>query len=162
MPYPVPANLKAEVVDRTVTLSWDGCESGEYDLSGYRVYYNGTPLADLGKDVTSYTVSNVRDNTVDFYVTSLWGADNEESRPSETLTVELPDGIQTVGEECPVLMSFDGGIEVSVRTESMVSVFTLGGSCLYSSELDGVQRISLDKGVYIVRINGRSYKAVVR
>lgn len=161
-PYPVPENLKAEINDRTVILSWDPCVSDEYQLSGYRVYYNGTPLVDLDRNTVSYTISNVRDNSIDFCVSSLWGDDNEESRQSEVVTVEIDNGINDLSGVSSTVLPVEGGILITNPVETRVAVYNLSGSCVWSSDVIGSRKVAVEAGVYLVRINGRSYKLYVR
>jgi len=71
------------------TISWlpplqneDG--SALTDLAGYRLYYNGSLLTDLGAGLATYVVDGLSTGTHCFYMTAL-NSKGVESVPSETV-----------------------------------------------------------------------------
>ncbi len=95
--YP-PANLKAEVKDGKVVLTWDQPKKGQKEITGFAIY-RGTkpgaepdvPIAVVDADKTTYTDSSVEAGNTYYYVVKAFDNENppDYSTPSNEVKVEI-------------------------------------------------------------------------
>jgi hypothetical protein len=81
---PYPENLTAQSGDQQVSLSWDAVEGAGY----YNIYRNGDSepcAAPAGTSFTDFDVENMTEYT--YYVTAFFTGSQEESGPSNTVSV---------------------------------------------------------------------------
>ena len=83
---PAPLNLISEVVESTVTLTWEA-PTDATNLTGYKVYRDDTFLAETTPAVLTYSNEDLADGDYTFYVTAMYGTD--ESLPSNTVMVHI-------------------------------------------------------------------------
>lgn len=157
IPYPVPQNLTATVEDTSVNLKWDPVTSSEYELTGYAVYYNDNLVDKTAVGVTEYTVNNVR-GKARFKVTALFGED--ESKPSNEVEVQVT-GLEGISDSAVSVNAVDGGIEIAAGGAEARIVSTIG-TVIYSGRIDGTERIATGSGIFIVSVNGHTYKLMVK
>lgn len=122
--------------------------SGEYMTFNYD--YNEETY------VTTYTFT--KDVTVagDYYIK----IDQCYSNTNMTLSVETSSGIGSV--ETSSAISLNGNtLNVNVDNAD-VRVYTLSGATVVSEKVSGSASFSLDKGIYIVKINNTVKKVIVR
>lgn len=88
------------------------------------------------------------------------------SKPSNLVMVDLNQtGLGSLGSDdnSVSVSTVAGGVMVSTTKPATVDVYSLSGVCVASADCDaGATLISLPAGVYVVRVAGHSYKAVVR
>ncbi len=159
VPYPVPENLTATVDGTDVVLKWDPVVTMEYDLRGYAVYYNDNFVDKTSADVTTYTVGNVR-GTARFKVTALFGDKEEESKPSNEAQVSVVGIEETVNTEV-IVKGLQGAIAIEACGEHAI-VSTASGISVYDGVVNGAERISVAPGIYLVNIEGKVYKIMVK
>ena len=122
--------------------------SGEYMAFNYD--YNEETY------VTTYTFT--KDVTVasDYYIM----IDQCYGNTNMTLSVETSSGIGSV--DAGTAISLDGNtLNVNVDNAD-VRVYTLSGATVVSEKVSGSASFSLDKGIYIVKINNTVKKVIVR
>jgi hypothetical protein len=61
-----------------------------------------------------------------------------------------------------ILKTISNGLSIETQETTPIAVFTISGQTVYQSNINGHAEISLDKGIYIVRIKNESQKIVVR
>ena len=88
LPPTAPANLKADIGDRRLFLSWNAATDNESGVKGYKIYFGtssgnyGTPV-DVG-NVTSYELTGLANNTTYFIaVSAVDNAGNEGPKSAE-------------------------------------------------------------------------------
>lgn len=88
------------------------------------------------------------------------------SMPSNLVMVDLNQtGLGSLGSDdnSVSVSTVAGGLMVSTSKPAIVDVYSLSGVCVASADCGaGATLISLPSGVYVVRVAGHSYKAVVR
>ncbi len=122
--------------------------SGEYMAFNYD--YNEETY------VTTYTFT--KDVTVagDYYIM----IDQCYGNTNMTLSVETSSGIGSV--DAGTAISLDGNtLNINVDNAD-VRVYTLSGAAIVSEKVSGNASFSLDKGIYIVKINNTVKKVIVR
>jgi hypothetical protein len=73
------------------------------------------------------------------------------------------EAIAAVASDDAVIFPVDGGISVKLSKTANVEVFSLLGQKVYSAQnLSGTQTIALGKGLYIVKVGTKGYKALVK
>lgn len=89
-----------------------------------------------------------------------------ESMPSQLMMVDLnQSGLGNIGSDNHevIVSAVDGGVRIEISKAAAADIFSMSGVCVASVRCGaGTSLVSLPQGVYIVRIAGRSYKAVVR
>ena len=81
-----PTNLTVQSQEPDIILNWDA-PSAERSLTGYRVYRNGSPIADVIE--TTYTDGDLPAGIYTYFVTGLYG--EYESAATNEVTIELTD-----------------------------------------------------------------------
>ncbi len=72
---------------------------------------------------------------------------------------EIPSGIEEVAEEvAPAFEVTDGGIKLTAAEGKAVVVYSTAGAVLEKIDSYAGEEITLDKGVYIVRVDGKAVK----
>jgi len=70
--------------------------------------------------------------------------------------------IQTINKEIASIHSTSNGIYIDTKETASIVVYNLSGQTVYQNVVNGSAEITLDKGVYIVRVNNESQKVIVR
>ena len=110
------------------------------DISAY-----GTITAKAAGDVTFTATYNGVSGTVSFKVTAAAAA------PTDISTPEL-DEIKIISTDAGVVVDFDG--------EALIELYTANGVLVDKAQVTGGYERDLDKGVYILRVNGQTKKFV--
>jgi hypothetical protein len=146
---------KAELVVRTITLSWNASPSA--DVLGYRVYYGTrsgqySQLIDAGNH-TTVDLPNLVEGTTYFFVVTAYNAAGE-SFPTDELT-------HTVDQALFLNMSTRAKVESG--DAAMISGFIIGGSSLKtvvvrasgpSLEAAGISGVLADPAIELHGVNG--------
>lgn len=129
-------------------------------LEGYNVYRDNELVATkvngtTWQDPTAGDVSHV------YAVTAVWK--EGESNYSNTYLSEAGTGIETVANgQSVVVVPASGCVKVLNAGGALVRVFTPSGNMVYADSVADSASISLAKGVYMVDVNGRTSKIIVR
>ena len=88
------------------------------------------------------------------------------SQPSNLVMVDLNQtGLGSLGSDdnSVSVSTVAGGVMVTTSEPAVTDIYSLSGVCVASADCGaGATLISLPAGVYVVRVAGHSYKAVVR
>jgi hypothetical protein len=76
------------------------------------------------------------------------------------LNIETANDI--INKDNIILRTISNGISIETQEITPIAFFTISGQTVYQSTINGHAEISLDKGIYIVRIKNESQKVVVR
>lgn len=84
-----------------------------------------------------------------------------QSEYSDLYFVDSDDAIETLaGDKVRVAVTSDG-IEIANPTHADVAVYALSGVCVYLNDGgDGVQRVTLGKGTYVVKVGAKAVKVI--
>jgi len=85
-----PTGLAATAAPKTVALSWSG-STDDVAVTGYRIFRNGTKLADVGATTFAYSDSTVADVTTYAYTVEAFDGAGNLSAASNTATVKTLD-----------------------------------------------------------------------
>lgn len=137
-------------------LSYTPVEA-DLDVEGYRIYRDGKLIATVGADATSYIDADASDGKQHTYqVTVVYNLG--ESALSNAFTV-ITSGINAIAAQNGVFVK-DGHIEVVGADGKDVTIFTLGGARIASS--NGSASLSVASGAYLVKIGNKAVKVVVK
>ena len=75
---------------------------------------------------------------------------------------EIPSSINTINNDNVNLHTTSNGILIEAREEVQFAVFNVLGQMLYQSAVFGSREIALPAGTYIVRVNNRNEKVIVK
>lgn len=131
-------------------------------LEGYRLYRNGSAIADLPAATMNYTDFGLADGTYRYWMTALYEGGRESGKTGEvTLTIGQgsvdgleADGVKVHVEEGTILVDCDKATAVKASTASGILLYN--GEAARSHEIIGAQ------GVTILTIGGTSYKINVK
>jgi len=70
--------------------------------------------------------------------------------------------INPVNKDNTTIKSVVNGICIETKVQTPVSVYNLSGQTVYQSVINGSAEISLDKGVYVVRVGNESEKVIIK
>ena len=87
-------------------------------------------------------------------------AEGLESEPSDAVSVNM--SLSIVPEELAAqLRVVDGQLLINPTAKCNIIISTIDGVCIYSRSLDEDVVISLEKGIYVVTLNGKSQKVKI-
>ncbi|MDE7414383.1 MAG: SMP-30/gluconolactonase/LRE family protein [Muribaculaceae bacterium] len=133
----------------------------EVTNEGYNVYRDGELVAKVNEE--SYSELLKKKGVYVYHVTAL--CPEGESMFSNKFYAEIESdfsGVLSMDEDGISMKSGNGFIEISIANPTQVSIASLNGHLLYNSQVTGTSRIMLDKGIYVVTLNGRSVKINVK
>ena len=70
--------------------------------------------------------------------------------------------IQAINKDIASVHSISNGIYIDTKETASIVVYNLSGQTVYQDVVNGSTEITLDKGVYIVRVNNESQKVIVK
>lgn len=132
--------------------------TSELTLEGYNVYRDNELIADSVKDLT-YTDKNGNDVSHTYHVTALWK--EGESNYSNGVDVKTT-GIVNEFSTAVKISSANGKIYVKNVGRKFVEVFTPQGVRVFGASVADSREIEVASGIYIVEIDGKSFKIVVK
>ncbi|MCH5245518.1 MAG: choice-of-anchor J domain-containing protein [Muribaculaceae bacterium] len=130
------------------------------ELTGYNVYRDGERYV-TGLGETEYHDKNVNaDYNHRYNVTATYT--DGESIFSNT-AIPVPASVKGVGSDgCEIYAVPGGRIVVKAPVSAPVAVYTIDGRCVYSFASTGMETLSVETGVYIVRAGTATAKLVVK
>ena len=87
--------------------------------------------------------------------------DDTTESASFDLIIGTPNSMEKVTNEGFNIRNIPLGIEIETSTTVLVEIFSITGKNIYHSRVAGTEEIKLQKGVYILSINGENRKIVV-
>ena len=129
-------------------------------LLGYNVYRNGEKINDGLVTGNRYVDSEMPEGENTYKVTAVY--EQGESRYSNEVTVNY-SSVNAIHDASAVIVSTrEGVLSVSVASASTVAVHSIDGKLVASAEVAATQDFNLAAGAYIVTVNGKATKVVVR
>lgn len=130
-------------------------------LQGYNVYRNGQLLAGCPVTESAYSDASVAPGDYEYQVTALY--DRGESRGSNVEDVTVSDFTSVRTQNLGAMLRIvKGGIELNASDASRCAVTRTDGVKIADKTLIGREFISLPQGIYMVEINGKLSKVIVR
>lgn len=126
--------------------------------TGYRIYRDGQAIADLAADARSYVDTGIKSGEHSYTVRALYG--NRESLDSDVANVKLTSGIDHIEANSVTVKGGKNVITISGADGLQVKVANAAGAIIHSSI--GATEIPVNAGVYVVTVNNRAYKVIVK
>lgn len=124
---------------------------------GFNIYRDDVKIGDTPATVTTYTDMNASGATHTYCVTAVYAS--EESEPSNVVSFSA----SVSGIESMVKIYTSGATIVVEGAEGRkVAVTDVAGRLMYSGQPDTTLRLSVDKGIHLVRVGGMTCKVIVR
>lgn len=159
--YPSVSDLSAErTADNKVILSWSkpGNEAG-FEILGYDVYMDGEKNNQETVEALNYSIQLSDSKAHEFKVVTVcrfgYSVDSNVANVGEV-------GISENTFDLPVVYSYDGSIVVDNCQDKLVGICSVDGKLVYSGNVLDKFVIDVEAGVYLVNIDGRSYKVIVK
>ena len=131
------------------------------ELLGYNVYRNGEKINDELIADNQYTDETMTNGDNVYKVTAVYA--QGESRYSNEVTVTYDDSVRAIDAAASAVVTTGyGELRVKVCTAASVAVYTLDGKKVATANIDGEHSFSLSAGAYVVTVNGKAVKAIVR
>lgn len=165
--YPAPADLQTNDGVNCVNLKWSAPEFDsespvkEHHLIGYKVYRDDAYILDSHiVDAAHEDYDVEEDKTYTYHVTALYN--HGESGPSNKVLHNHTSAIEGVATSEAVAFA-DGGSIVIANAEGMsVSVSSAAGLTVYEGEGAFRTVIPAQSGVYVVNIDRKTFKLIVK
>jgi hypothetical protein len=133
--------------------------SAFYGCTGLTKIHSRNPVP---PSLNSYCFSGVNKTTCKLYIPKgsysaywlQWGFDN--------IIEDGETAINTINKDNITVQSISNGIAIVAKEQTPVSVYNLSGQKVYQSVITGNVEIRLNKGVYILRVNNKSQKVVIK
>ena len=149
------SGLKKVIIGNSVTSIGDGAFEGCDKLQ--KIYCNATVPPACGKNVfKDFDKWNCElyvpaESMADYRTADVWS--------EFFLKNEIPTGIEDVTDEDASAIEITGsGIQLTAAEGKAVAVYTAGGALVEKIDSYAGEEITLDKGIYIVRVGGKAVK----
>lgn len=130
----------------------------ELTLEGYNVYRDDQLIASSVKE-TSYVDNSAAEGEHVYNVTALWK--EGESNYSNSALLKSNSVFSAVASEISV-KALRGAIAVRGAEGLGLSVWTPAGVCIADRIAAAAETISVENGIYLVKVAGRTYKVIVK
>ena len=115
--------------------------------------------------INASVFNNVNTTTCKLYVpkgsyTAYWLAPGWSD--FKNIIEEDATAIQTINKDIASIHSISNGIYIDAKETASIVVYNLSGQTVYQNVINGSTEITLNKGVYIVRVNNESQKVIVK
>ena len=140
-------------------------QSAFYGCTGLTEIFSKNPTPPLlyGSSSTGFSFYNVSRECV-LYVPN--GSYNDyrytEWRYFSNIIEEDYTGIIPIEKDKNMVLSIPNGIAIKTNEQTLVSVYNFSGKQVYQSVISGNTEIPLNKGIYVVVVNNKSEKVIVR
>lgn len=165
--YPAPSNLQADNGENCVTLTWGAPEFDENSpvkqqhMLGYKVYRDNEYILDDHIQDAAHDDSDVEDGKAyTYHVTALYN--HGESAPSNKVQHNYSTALDGIAVSDAIAF-VDGNDIVIANAEGMrVSVASASGVKIHDGEGAFRTVLSVGKGVYVVNIDKKTFKLIVK
>lgn len=134
--------------------------TSEITLTGYNVYRDNQLIA---SNVTgqTYTDSNPGEGTHVYNVTAVWK--EGESNYSNSYESSIGSGIDaSTAEQGIKVYAIDNAIVINGAKGYTVNVYTLAGLQTFSCKAEDSTTVSIQQGIYLVKVGNKTFKIVVK
>ena len=130
-------------------------------LQGYNVFRNGQKVNDELVTTESYQDFVYGDKLHFIYqVSAVY--DRGESNACDAIYVNIPTGIKDASDSNVNVKAIDNGIIIESSVLNNAVIYTIDGSAVASVNVEGSAYVSLQSGIYIVKLGSASFKVIVR
>ena len=143
-----------------VTYTPAGLSADDLSLVGYNVYRDGVKLTAEPVAESAYVDASVSDGEHSYVVTVVY--DKGESAASNVFTIGVVDGINSVINASAKVSAVGRIITVTGAEGEQMSIITADGKTIFDGKAADVTRVSVNGGVYIVKVGKTVTKAVVK
>ena len=143
-----------------VTYTPAGLSADDLSLVGYNIYRDGVKLNSEPVAETSFADGYMPDGIYNYVVTVVY--DKGESAASNVFTIGVVDGISSVINASAKVSAAGRVITVAGAEGEQVSICTVDGKTIFDGKAADVTRVSVNGGVYIVKVGNTVTKAVVK
>lgn len=134
-------------------------EHGDLVHTGFKVYRDGTAVAELGKDAREYIDTDLADGLHTYGVTAMFS--NHESAPVEVKMQVGESGIEDA--HTGITVEAANGVIFAQGTEEFAcKVVNVAGMTLFEAADASSYQISVAPGVYMVVAGDQTYKVIVK
>ena len=130
------------------------------ELIGYDLYRDGIKIKEMDAGLTSYTDEDLAIGTYQYKVVSVYDKGISYYSNEATATIATPDNIYAVDNQIKIY-SNSNVIIIEGACGMKVQVTTIEGKSVYVATAGEEERISLPKGVYIVRVGTMAKKVLL-
>lgn len=134
--------------------------AAELSLVGYNVYLNGEKLNQQTVAETEYTAALGESGEYNYVVTAVYTAG--ESKPSNVATISYSTGISQLGFKAAKVSTAKNTILIQNAEGHKVSLATADGRVIYNGNGTQAMTVRVMNGVYIVNIDGKVKKVMVK
>lgn len=128
-------------------------------LNGYNLYRNNELYKQL-PDTEGYVDTEVEEgNSYTYNVTAVF--DKGESGYSNTVTIDELSGIESLNQGIKVYAG-NHAIVIENADNHRAEIFKIDGNKIFDKNISHSDRIAVDTGIYIVRIDNHSFKVAVQ
>lgn len=162
--WPAINSLKASEDNGVVSLSWDTptANSGEAlaPVLGYNVYRDNQKINNDIVESETYTDLIEQDGTYKYTVTVVY--DTKESAPSNEVTVEvIITDIPSATYDAVSIYSSNHHIVIKGAQSQQVFIYSIEGRLVHDFVArNETERVSVDQGIYIVRVGKKAIKVI--
>ncbi len=145
-----------------ITYTPIGAITEDIMLLGYNLYRNGVKLNDEAIGETYYSDNDVTDgNTYTYKVTTVYDK-GESVYSNECIIVFTPSAIDNVEMREVRVIAEQNCIVVKGAEEMPIQIYSTTGALLYNEVAEAESNYSVEPGVYLVNVNGKVVKVLVK
>lgn len=143
-----------------VTYIPAGASAGDLAIVGYNVYRDGEKVNSEPVEETTYTDAAAAEGNHSYVVTVVY--DKGESKASNVVTLNVVSGINAINAKGVKVSTGNKTITVTGAAGHNVSVCAIDGKVIFDGEGTDITRIKVNSGVYTIKIDNTTVKAIVK
>lgn len=136
------------------------CLEGMENPLGYNVYRDGVKINGEPVDTNAYTDTDATEGEHTYHVTAVYA--KGESKPSAGVTVAVSSGIANIGAKAVSVKVVNHAIVVSGAEGKTINVHGIDGKAIAVREGAAVTTVKVVAGTYVVTIDGKAVKVIVK
>jgi len=155
-------NVNAKIVGTYATLGEYQTANPTKDINSKNVNVNFLSATDLSLTGVSVQDGNLAVPRLSDVLTDMFGTLRAETTYAGAHESTLPfisTAVDPVGQEARIIRT-SSGIEIKLDGEAMIELYSINGMLIEKTNVSGTYSRDLDKGVYIIRINGKATKFI--
>lgn len=136
------------------------CMEGMENPLGYNVYRDGVKLNGAPVETAAYTDTDATEGEHTYNVSAVYA--KGESKPSAGVTVDVTSGIANIGGKAVSVKVVDHAIVVTGAAGKTINVHAVDGKTIAAREGAAVTTVKVVSGTYVVTVDGKAYKVLVK
>lgn len=129
-------------------------------IVGYNIYRDGVKINDATVEETTYTDAAAAEGNHSYVVTVVY--EQGESKASNVVTLNVVSGINAINAKGVKVSTGNKTITVTGAAGHNVSVCAIDGKVIFDGEGTDITRIKVNSGVYTIKIDNTTVKAIVK